>query len=225
LQNPLTAPGGLGIIADGVGLGGILESQANSSVSFRQLLAVVDPLWSSRSPEEQTEWVDWYSRTARAIARQYAMSFRDPCHDAADVLQEIRLKIFTKFGPKDAPHRLLTERPCMRNLMGWKGLDLVDWENAERRSARRRAPLPEEEVGLPDRATLAPDRNAEIRDEERAFRREIRDPEDRKAYLLFRAGEPPREVAKLLGRRVRDVKMLRQQISDRLSSHLTAVAS
>jgi len=225
LQKLLTPSSALGIVDIALRMGGILESQASSSVSFRQLLAVVDPRWSDRTKEEQDEWVDWYARTARAIARQYAMSFRDPCHDAADLLQEIRLKIFTKFGPKDAPHRLLTERPCMRNLMGWKGLDLVDWENAERRSARRRAPLPEEEVGLPDRATLAPDCNAEIRDEERAFRREIRDPEDRKAYLLFRAGEPPREVAKLLGRRVRDVKKLRQQISDRLSLHLTAVVS
>jgi len=202
-----------------------LESQANSSVSFRHLLAVVDPLWSDRTQEEQDGWVDWYARTARAIARQYAMSFRDPCHDATDLLQEIRLKIFRKFGPKDAPHRLLTERPCMRNLMGWKGLDLVDWENAERRSARRRAPLPEDEVGLPDRTHPAPDCAAEIRDEERAFRRAIRDPEDRKAYLLFRAGEQPRDVARLLGRRVRDVKRLRQQISDRLSTHLTAVPS
>jgi DNA-directed RNA polymerase specialized sigma24 family protein len=187
-------------------------------------LATVDPHWSDRSLEEQNELVGWYARTARAIARQYAMSFRDPCHDAADLLQEIRLKIFTKFGPKDAPHRLLTERPCMRNLMGWKGLDLVDWENAERRSSRRRAPLPEEEIGLPDRSCLSPARNAEIRDQERAFRRAIRDPEDRKAYLLFRAGEAPRDVARMLGRRVREVKKLREQISSRMSVFLTAAS-
>ncbi|MHC4473483.1 MAG: sigma-70 RNA polymerase sigma factor region 4 domain-containing protein, partial [Planctomycetota bacterium] len=162
--------------------------------------------------------------TARAIARQYALSFRDPCHDASDVLQEIRLQIFTKFSPPDAPHRLLTERPCIRNLMSWKGLDLVDWETAARRSAHRRAPLPDEEVGLPDRSSPLPHRAVEMADEERAFRRAIRDPEERKAYLLFRTGRTPREVARLLGRRVREMASLRESLSTRLAARLRSTS-
>jgi DNA-directed RNA polymerase specialized sigma24 family protein len=197
-----------------------VETQALSSSCFRELLETVDPLWWERSEEERTSWVDWYARTARAIARQYANSFRDPCHDASDVLQEIRLKIFLKFGPSDAPHRLLTERPCIRNLMGWKALDLVDWESAERRNARRRVPLPEDGLTLPDPSRLPPDRTEEIRDAERAFRREIRRPEDRQAYLLFRSGRNHREVAKMTGRRVREMKDLRERLSSRLREYL-----
>ena len=197
-----------------------MESRVGSSSSFRGLLERVDPRWPDRTREEQDEWVEWYARTARAIARQFALSFRDPCHDAADVLQEIRLKIFVKFSSRDAPHRLLTERPCIRNLMSWKGLDLLDWENAERRNARRRTVLPDEDVGLPDRSTPAPSRVVEMADEERAFRRAIRDPGERKAYLLFRTGRSPREVAGLLGRTVREMKALREGLTSRLAAVL-----
>jgi len=198
-----------------------LETRAGSSLLFRRLLERVDPFWNSRSQEEQEQWADWYARTARAIARQYAMSFRDPCHDISDLLQEIRLKIFTKFGPPDAPHRLLTERPCIRNLMEWKGLDLVDWENAEKRSSRRRVPLPEEDFGLPDRASTTPAASAEIADEERAFRRAIRDPDDRRAYLLFRSGRTSRDIARLLGRKVQDVRALERRLTRALARRLT----
>jgi len=197
-----------------------LETPTSSSLSFRHLLADVDPQWSVRTPDEQNERVDWFARTARAIARQFANSFRDPCHDASDLLQEIRLKLLTKFRPADAPHRLLGERPCMRNLMEWKGLDLVDWENAERRAARRRAPLPSDEFGLADRDLLRPDRAVEVTEGEHAFLRAIRDPEDRKLYLLFRSGRTPREVAHLLGRRVRDMKEARDRLVSRLQEQL-----
>jgi DNA-directed RNA polymerase specialized sigma24 family protein len=166
--------------------------------------------------------VSWYARTARAIASQYASSFKDPCHDASDVLQDIRLKILVKFRPADAPHRLLTERPCMRNLMEWKSLDRVDWENAERRSARRRAPLPDEEVGLPDRTGPSPDLEAEIQDVELSYVRALPDPERRKAYLLFRAGRTPREVAKLMGRPVRDMKAIREELVGGLRDRLVS---
>ena len=138
--------------------------------SFRHLLARVDPQWSSRPSEEQEEWVHWYDRTARAISRQYARSFRDPSHDAQDVLQEILVKILIKFGSPDAPHRLLTERPCIRNLMKWKGLDQVDWENASRRNAHLRANLPDDDIGLTDRAAPPPEAPVELRDLERGKR-------------------------------------------------------
>jgi hypothetical protein len=197
-----------------------VETRFGSSSSFRRLLERVDPKWPARSPEEQTEWVEWYARTARAIARQYSSSFRDPCHDATDLLQEIRLKILVKFGPPDAPHRLLTERPCIRNLMSWKGLDLVDWESAKRRSSHRRAPLPDADVGLADSSSQPPGGSVEVADEERAFRRAIRDPEERKAYLLFRMGRTPREVARMLGRRVREMSSLRESLLDRLADRL-----
>ena len=203
--------------------GETLETQAHSASSFRHLLAVVDPVWSKRTDEEREDWVAFYARTARAIARQYAASFRDPCHDAADLMQEIRLKLLTKFRPHDAPHRLLTERPCVRNLMDWKGLDLVDYENAEKRSARRRVPLPEEDLALPDRHLPRPDREAELADTERAFRREIREPEDRRVDLLFKAGRTPQEIAELTGRSLRDVQRLKTSLSRRLAEWLLAV--
>lgn len=200
--------------------GGSLETQSGSSSAFRNLLACVDPKWSERSAEEQETWVAWYARTARAIARQYAASFRDPCHDASDIMQEIRLKLLTKFRGADAPHRLLTERPCMRNLMGWKALDMVDWENAERRSARRRVPLPDEEVALPDRSLPPPDRAAEVTEEEAAFRRELREPREKKAYLLFRSGKTPRQVARILGRPKAEIEAVLSRLSDSLAARL-----
>lgn len=197
-----------------------MESQARSASAFRNLLATVDPRWSDRSEAERDDWVAFYARTARAIARQYASSFRDPCHDESDVMQEIRIKIWKKFGPRSAPHRLLTERPCVRNLMDWRAMDLVDWENADKRNARLRATLPDEDVGMPDRCVPRPDRMAELTDTERAFRREIRDPEDRKAYLLFKAGRSTSQVARLLGRSVRDVKDIRRSLSEQLAGWL-----
>jgi DNA-directed RNA polymerase specialized sigma24 family protein len=197
-----------------------VEVRSASLAAFRHVLARVDPNWTSRPTEEQDHWAHWYDRTARAISRQYARSFRDPSHDASDVLQEILMKLLTKFGPADAPHRLLTERPCMRNLMEWKGLDQVDWENAARRNAKRRTSLPDDDIGLADRRTPSPEAAAEASDAERSFRRAIRDPEDREAYLLFRMGRTPREVARLLGRKVGETKDLRDRLVSRLHSHL-----
>lgn len=197
-----------------------MEVRSTTLSSFRHLLAHVDPDWSSRPSEEQEEWVHWYDRTARAISRQYARSFRDPSHDASDVLQEILIKLLTKFSPQDAPHRLLTERPCIRNLMEWKSLDQVDWENASRRNARLRAALPEDDIGLTDRTAPPPEAPAELRDSELSFRRALRDPRDREAYLLFRTGCSPREVAKLLGRKVRETKELRERLVDTLQAHM-----
>ena len=197
-----------------------MEARTRSTSSFRHLLARVDPHWAARPPEEQNEWVDWYERTARAISRQFAMSFRDPCHDAADVLQEILLKLWVKFLPEDAPHRLLTERPCIRNLREWKSLDQVDWENAKRRSAKRRVPLPDDEVGLADRSSPRPDRFVEVVDAEGAFRRAIRDPDERRIYLLLRTGRTPREIAKLTGRKVREIRALKANLRERLEAHL-----
>ncbi len=130
------------------------------------------------------------------------------------------IKLLTKFGPQDAPHRLLTERPCIRNLMQWKILDQVDWENASRRNARLRASLPEDDIGLADRTAPPPEAPAELRDSERSFRRALRDPEDREAYLLFRTGRTPREVAKLLGRKVRETKELRDRLVSTLQAHM-----
>jgi hypothetical protein len=203
--------------------GRTLEVRNTTLSSFRHLLARVDPHWAARPSEEQEEWVHWYDRTARAISRQYARSFRDPCHDAADVLQEIMIKLLTKFGPADAPHRLLTERPCIRNLMEWKSLDQVDWENAARRSAKRRATLPDDDIGLTNHSSPSPQATVELKDSERSFRRAIRDPGDRKAYLLFRTGRSPREVAKLIGRNVRDTKALRDRLVSTLHAHIHAV--
>ncbi len=198
----------------------MLENRVTSSLTFRQLLSRIDPRWASRPPEVQDEWVDWYSRTARAIARQFAGSFRDPSHDASDVLQDIFLKLFLKFRDEDAPHRLLAERPCMRNLMEWKGLDRVDWENAERRSARRRTALPEDEVGLLDDRVATPERYAEVADAERAFRSAIRDPADREAYRMFREGRDTEEVARALGRDVRETREVRDRLCRGLSAFM-----
>ncbi len=200
--------------------GRTVEVHSITLSSFRHLLARVDPKWSSRPLEEQEKWVHWYDRTARAISRQYARSFRDPSHDASDVLQEIMIKLLTKFGPSDAPHRLLTERPCIRNLMEWKSLDQVDWENAARRSARRRAELPADDIGLADRSMPPPQTAVELKDSERSFRRALRDPREREAYLLFRMGRSPSEVAKLLGRKVRETKELRDRLVSTLHAHM-----
>lgn len=193
-----------------------METQACSTSTFRSLLATVDPAWGSRTEEERENWVSFYARTARSIAREYERSFKDPCHDAADVMQEIRLKILTKFRPADAPHRLLTEAPCVRKLMQWRGLDLVDWENAEKRCVKRRVPLPTDGDPLPDRQSLLPEENAEVSDSERAFRRALADPGDRRAYQMFRSGRSVRDVARRLRRPVADVEALQ----DRLSTHL-----
>ncbi len=185
---------------------------------FRGLLETIDPAWDSRAPEERREIVDWFSSTSVAISRQYFL--RDPCHDASDVLQDILVKLFTKFSPADAPHRLLTEKPCMRKLMGWRAMDRVDWENAEKRSARRKTSLSEAGTRLVDRRLPAPDRAAEIADEERRFRREIRDPVERKAYLLFRTGLPPREVARMLRLPVAEAVRIRDALADALAGRL-----
>jgi uncharacterized membrane protein len=67
-----------------------------------------------------------------------------------------------------------------------------------------------------------PSRTAELADEERAFRRAIRDPEDRKAYLLFRSGRSHRDVAQLLGRKVRDVRALERRLTSALACRLIA---
>lgn len=197
-----------------------MEAHTRSTSPFRHILSSVDPRWSARPIEEQDEVVNWYDRTARAISRRFAMSFRDPCHDASDVMQEICLKLWTKFLPADAPHRLLTERPCIRNLMEWKGLDQVDWENAKRRSAKRNVPLPDDEIGLADRSSVRPDRYAEVADSEGAFRRAIRDPDERRIYLLLRTGRSPRAIAKLTGRPVREIHALRSDLRERLEAHL-----
>ena len=66
-----------------------MEVRSASLAAFRHLLAHVDPNWTSRPSEEQEHWVHWFDRTARAISRQYARSFRDPSHDDADVLQNL----------------------------------------------------------------------------------------------------------------------------------------
>lgn len=187
---------------------------------FLPLLARFAPEWSGRSPEEQNGWVDWYERTAHAIARQHARSFRDPSHDASDIVQDILLKLLTKFGEEGSPRRLLLERPCVRNLMKWKAWDRLDWESAARRDAHRRAPLPEEEIGLPSRGTSTPDRYAQIADSERVFRREIRDPDHRTAYLLFRMGKSPKEVAQMCGILVRDAKAMQERLANDLRDKL-----
>ena len=80
-----------------------MQNHARFTTTFRHLLSLLDPEWSGRSLEEQNGWVDWYDRTARAISRQFARSFRDPCHDASDVMQDILLKLLTKFRAPDAP--------------------------------------------------------------------------------------------------------------------------
>jgi DNA-directed RNA polymerase specialized sigma24 family protein len=202
--------------------GVVLKDRNRTKSTFRHLLADLDPKWSGRSPEEQNSWVDWYHRTAWAISRQFARSFRDPSHDAYDVYQDILLKLLTKFRGEDAPHRLLTERPCIRNLMQWKALDRVDWESAARRNARLRCPLPTEEFALPFRRGLAPDQYVELREAERSFGSSLPDPERQKAYELFRAGRQPREVARRLGRKLREVKALHEQLADEMRSALVA---
>ncbi|MCU0725292.1 MAG: hypothetical protein MUE73_05825 [Planctomycetes bacterium] len=199
-----------------------MEPRVAASFVFRQLLSTVDPGWDHRPADEQDQIVGWYTRTARGIARSFGQNLRDPCHDAADILQEILLKLFLKFREDDSPHELLTERPCIRNLMEWKGLDRLDWENASRRSARRRSPMPEEEFALSDRRGTPPDHSAELIDEERAFSRAIEDPEDRKAYRLFRAGRRTEEIARALGRNQSEVAAIRDRLCRRLSAKIRA---
>jgi DNA-directed RNA polymerase specialized sigma24 family protein len=200
----------------------VVETHIAASLVFRQLLSTVDPGWGNRPAEEQEQLVGWYTRTARGIARTFGQNLRDPCHDAADVLQEILLKLFLKFRDVDSPHELLTERPCIRNLMEWKGLDRVDWENASRRSAKRRAPLPEADFALCDRKGTSPDHQAELIDEEQAFGRTILNAEDRRAYRLFRAGRRTEEIARALGRKRGEVQAIRDRLCRRLWAKIRA---
>ena len=73
----------------------------------------------------------------------------------------------------------------------------------------------------PEEIASQPDIDSIVMGEgEHAFLRAIRDPEDRKLYLLFRSGRTPREVAHLLGRRVRDMKEARERLVSRLEEQL-----